>query len=257
MSSDQTEELEPPTFRLPENPDRFELWTVRLPRNVDLQELHGCHVDVNLSSSRQPEVPTFKNTNGKKCTFQFGDPIENESFRLLLPKEIDEDAMEDDDERFLYPSNMSFRRHVRIAPTIGKTGELDVAPSTENAPEPVDPMRHAYASVPQKKGLKRRWVPMGATPIIEPRQERLSAVKKEEIGNGHGKDESAKKKPRKNGEKRTKSEEISKAKTGDQLVIKHDDDAVVKDEDKDADKKKAKKARKKEKKAKKEKKKHR
>jgi hypothetical protein len=182
------EELAPPTFRLPENPDRFELWTVRLPRDVDPADLNGCHLQLNLQQDQE-----FAGRNGKKYTFQWGDPVENESFRLLLPKEPDDDDSDDDDDRFLYPTKMKFQRHVKIAAAIENTEDVDLAPSAAKAPPPVDDIRHAYASIPQRKGLKRRWTPLGGPKIEVERTTRSDMIRQNDgdtiMMHGNGCDE--------------------------------------------------------------------
>jgi hypothetical protein len=73
MSGPKVEEdIDPPTFRLPKNPDRFEfLWTVRLPRDVDPADLNGCRLQLDLQQDQE-----FASRNGKKHTFQWGDPVE-------------------------------------------------------------------------------------------------------------------------------------------------------------------------------------
>ena len=201
------EELQAPTFRLPENQDRFELWTVRLPRQVDLQSLHGQSVTMSKKSP-QPL--------GTDYTMAWGDAGENESFRLLLPQDDEDDEMNDDEARFLYPHTKGFRKHVNVA-LVG-THPTELAPA--EAPPPVDPMRHAYASVPQKKGLKRRWAPLGGGGPPVTTTTRMRPPKEEEKTDGAAQ--------RTNGVKRVAKE------------LSEDDSVVVKEENGTHEKKKKK-----------------
>jgi hypothetical protein len=166
----------PPSFRLADDvaaeSSRFELWTVRLPQAVDSDDINGLELSVSDPSSQNFE------SNGSKYTFQWGHPVENESFRLLLPKtkeekkkekssdsdSDDDDSDDDDDERYyLYPTNIPFTKHVNVVSAVPLQAETDLAPRVENAPAALVPIRRAYQHVPPKKGLKRRWMPLGST----------------------------------------------------------------------------------------------
>lgn len=167
----------PPSFRLAEDvaaeSSRFELWTVRLPQAVDSDDINGFELSVADPSSQNFE------SNGSKYTFQWGHPVENESFRLLLPKSKDEkekqkdkgsdsdsdddDSDDDDDEQYyLYPIKIPFTRHVNVVAAVPLLAETELAPRVDNAPAALVPIRHAYHHVPPKKGLKRRWMPLGS-----------------------------------------------------------------------------------------------
>jgi hypothetical protein len=193
--------LDPPTFRFfnvqknggsssSDDSSRYELWTIRLPSIVSTEDLEGC--SLQLDSSNNPVVSSSSlESKGSKYSFQWGHPVENVSFRVLVPSsapvkdgssssssssedEYDSpcDESSDDDERipkdkFLVPSSAPFQRHVNVVMTAGVTvSETDVAPRRGHAPtaDGVDPIRHAYSHVPQKTGLlKRRWMPLGST----------------------------------------------------------------------------------------------
>jgi hypothetical protein len=126
-------------------------------------------------SATDPASQHFE-SNGSKYTFQWGHPVENESFRLLLPKSKDEkakkddsdsdsddDSDDDDDEQYyLYPTKIPFTRHVNVVEAVPLQAETELAPRIDNAPAAVVPIRRAYHHVPPKKGLKRRWMPLGS-----------------------------------------------------------------------------------------------
>jgi hypothetical protein len=164
----------PPSFRLDDDfaaeSSRYELWTVRLPQAVDSDDINGLELSVADPSSQNFE------SNGLKYTFQWGHPVENESFRLLLPKEKVEkdakgsgsdsdsdDSSDDDDEQYyLYPTKVPFTRHVNVVAAVPLQAETELAPRIDNAPAALVPIRRAYHLFPQKMGLKRRWMPLGS-----------------------------------------------------------------------------------------------
>ena len=160
----ENENVDLPKFRLPPDfdPDQFELWTVRLPHQVDLSSLEGSHIEVN-------ELITQSNNN---YAIQWGDPVENESFRLLLAASESSDKSSDDDDadnnnssqQFLYPCRYSFARHVQIGSILLDDDEEDEMETDGHHPQ----RRRAYASIPQKQGLKRRWMPLGSGNVSPP-----------------------------------------------------------------------------------------
>jgi DNA-directed RNA polymerase I subunit RPA34.5 len=150
--------LDIPSFTLPLNDDRYELWTVRLPTAVNLNDMHS--VSFRLTSD-DPDgeaiLPrnTFQTNGGSKYAFQLGHAVENESFRLLLPALSDED-----NDKLMVTAPSTFQKHVNV---------VLVPPSIHDDEAPSMPLeqaqrRRAYAPVPQKTGLKRRWLPFGAAP---------------------------------------------------------------------------------------------
>jgi hypothetical protein len=167
----------PPSFRLPDDFDssRYELWTVRLPVAAEADDINGLELALSDPSSQNFE------SNGSKYTFQYGHPVENESFRLLLPKEKDKDDKDsdsgddsddsddekDDEKLYLYPTKIPFTRHVNVVAAVPMQAETELAPRLDNAPKPVVTVRRAYQHVPQKKGLKRRWMPEGSSVVID------------------------------------------------------------------------------------------
>lgn len=172
VSDDKT--LDPPTFRLPatdlsngNNENRYELWTIRLPSAVDIQDLEGSSLQLDPSN---PSSSNFE-SNGIKYSFQWGHSVENESFRVLVPAATAKDDSDESDsdsdeggkkkkERYLIPLPTPFQRHLNVVTAV-TLSETDLAPRVDNAPTAIDDVRRAYAHVPQKTGLKRRWMPLG------------------------------------------------------------------------------------------------
>jgi hypothetical protein len=184
----------PPSFRLDDDfaaesngssknnaSSRYELWTVRLPQAVDSDDVNGLELSVADPSSQNFE------SNGLKYTFQWGHPVENESFRLLLPKskvekdkkgsdsDSDDESDDDDEQYYLYPTKVPFTRHVNVVAAVPLQAETELAPRIDNAPAALVPIRRAYHHVPQKKGLKRRWMPLGSA-LAEPKAQGAVAV---------------------------------------------------------------------------------
>lgn len=157
--------LPPPTFALPEDmEEEYELWSVRLPSQLDLSSLQN--VKLKISENKGP-MGTFESENQSYGLVQ-GHAVENESFRLLLPEDEDSDDVSDDDssdkQKFLRPSSITFARHVNVVDTacIQEIPDVELAPRLEKAPTTVDPIRRSYTPIAQKSGLKRRWMPLGA-----------------------------------------------------------------------------------------------
>jgi DNA-directed RNA polymerase I subunit RPA34.5 len=146
--------LDIPSFALPLNEDRYELWTIRMPSAVNFSDIHNMsfHLANDDSQTILPQN-TFALKDGSKYAFQSGHPVENESFRLLLPT-----STSDDDEKLMVTSRSTFQKHFNVV-LVPATNDESAAPSTalEHSHR-----RRAYAPVPQKTGLKRRWLPFGA-----------------------------------------------------------------------------------------------
>lgn len=185
--------LEPPTFQLPDDVgapnSRWEVWSVRLPDGVSLADLDGSSTTVIGSTSTVIET-----SNGRSLVFQKGDPCENACFRILQPatkgdrrnnlsssneedpsddsdsSDHDDDKDDDDDDEdskmYYQPSPVTFARHWNVVSYLPPLVETELAPSLDSAPTPsqhITTLRHAYAPVPQRTGLKRRWTPIGGT----------------------------------------------------------------------------------------------
>jgi hypothetical protein len=144
--------LEPTTFTLPDIDEDYELWTIRMPVSVDHTGLHG----VKLSLDKK--VLGMIQSGGHKFGVVLGDAFENESFRVLVEA----------DDNLMIPTTVPFGKHLNLvhADAIKEIPQTDLAPGIDRAPVPVDPIRKAYSVVPQKTGLKRRWMPSGAPPAL-------------------------------------------------------------------------------------------
>lgn len=162
-SNEQTS-FDIPTFRLPKDfetdPDRYELWTLRLPTDVPFDALEGVKINIQKEASVEFE------SNDKRYQISWGDSVENESFRLLASSQNgnDDDSDDDDSEKsngkkatFIYPITRSFSRHLNIMESLEKMDERTLAPTQEEAPRAVDPLRIPYVPVAQRTNLRRRW----------------------------------------------------------------------------------------------------
>lgn len=179
--------LDIPNFSLEEktfDSSRYELWSIRLPTSMPIQDLDGCELAVPASASRivpcgsvaadtseDAKPVSFTAKDEQKYSFRWGHFVENDSFRVMLPKEEegeDEEEMQDTDpsSKYLRPSSVSFQRHINVVYHTEEVSETKLAPGITNAPKPSlqegMKMRIAYESVPQKSGLKRRWMPLGS-----------------------------------------------------------------------------------------------
>jgi hypothetical protein len=129
-----------------------------------------------------------------------GDTFENDTFRVLEPlsgrkkknqrgdddgsdsasasdsdddnpnkkrKENDKDLDDEVMKKLLRPSSKPFTRHFNVLKAFTHMSETQMAPL--NGPDPIDPMRHAYEPIPQRMGLKRRWMPFGVKKPIPAR----------------------------------------------------------------------------------------
>jgi hypothetical protein len=61
--------------------------------------------------------------------------------------------------RCLHFSSKPFTRHFNVIKDFPHMSETQMAPL--KGPKSVEPMRRAYTPIPQRKGLKRRWIPPG------------------------------------------------------------------------------------------------
>ena len=135
--------LDPPTFSLPDSGE-YEVWTIRMPREMDIAALNGIKLDVANNI-----LGHFQSKNDESYGLVMGPSIENETFRILVPSSSDP--------MMLVPSQSGFDRHVTVVHQNAIQTETEVAPRVETAPSPHCLVRHAYSHVPQKKGMKRRW----------------------------------------------------------------------------------------------------
>jgi len=98
-ASSAHQDLEPPPFRLPEDfheePDRYELWSLRIPSSVKLDDLHGKSISVRAGGagggSSWRSIPSEEGnqftSNGTTYAFRAGHAVENELFRVLFPEQ--------------------------------------------------------------------------------------------------------------------------------------------------------------------------
>ncbi len=167
--------------------DRYELWTVRVPVSMKVEELNGVTIDLNALRNGRMEL-----SDGKYVLSQ-GESNENETFRVLVPEsgknsdsgsdsnsDSDSSSFSDSDDEdeakkkkksenknnnkfLLYPSRKGFSRHLNIHKNLlERKTEAELAPS--KGPDPVGcKLKHSYSHIPQRKGLKRRWMPFGNT----------------------------------------------------------------------------------------------
>ena len=142
-SSNDPLRLDPPSFSLPNSGD-FQVWSVRMPKDMDISSLHGVELDLTNSV-----LGHFKSKEDDEYGLTVGNPTEIESFRWLLSL----------DKKTLVPSKVGFDRHINIVhmSVLRDRLETDVAPRIEMAPVPDCLVRYAYTSVPQRTNLKRRW----------------------------------------------------------------------------------------------------
>jgi hypothetical protein len=169
-----------PDFDFDESNEDIELWTVRVPRRFPTKSLGGLVIELD---SGKPVA--FTAEDGNKYLLEEGEKDGRDCFRALIPwdgdkkkkdkdiKDSDDDDSDDDDDDDeeetddkgynLQPTCRPFVRHFDVVADYERKTDRQVAPL--KGPEPVDRMRHAYAPVPQRTGLKRRWMPPGAKPV--------------------------------------------------------------------------------------------
>lgn len=170
-STDLTLQLDPPKFTVDGNDEDIELWAFRLPVSFPINALKG----VEVSTSGVTKV----SANGKDYRIELGETEYTDSFRVLVPKDDgdersgNESSSSDDDEneandtrklRKLVPLKRPFTKHFSILIDEPELSETQLAP--QEGPPPKEKMRSAYSHVPQRSGLKRRWMPLGvANPL--------------------------------------------------------------------------------------------
>ena len=178
-----------PTFQLPsdfeKHPNRYELWTVRLPIEIPLSDLDGMHVPLNQDGGDEQVFESGE----KRYAVSWGSQLENESCRLLVPPsknakptngdDFDDSSSEEEVEKqkegFLYPASRPFSRHLNINEHFASMGERTLAPPPQQAPPPTDFLRRAYVPVPQRTNLRRRWQMPGAR-VVETKRSSDSGV---------------------------------------------------------------------------------
>jgi hypothetical protein len=178
---------------------RYELWSVQLLGDgLTLQDLDGTHCSLDVSSNSQvsdgekDEMLTstsIQTTNGgneyvlqlppKRTSDDGPGAAANDWMRLIYPakkkkrrtvtvsaadsSESDSDSDDDNrdqanDEFSHRPYGLPFLRHCSIISHHRPAEE----PSGKDGPPAHVAIRRAYEPVPQRSGLKRRWVPFGA-----------------------------------------------------------------------------------------------
>jgi len=178
-----------PEFDIDESNEDIELWSIRVPRRFATKSLDGLELELD---SGKPVA--FTGEDGTKYLLEEGETAGRDCFRALIPWDGDEkkkkkketakdledsdsgsdDDDDDDDEDNkeeaeedkgynLQPTCKPFVRHFDVIVDYDRQTDRQVAPL--KGPEPADKMRHAYAPVPQRTGLKRRWMPPGTKPV--------------------------------------------------------------------------------------------
>ena len=177
-------EIKPPEYDPSEEDDDVEYFYLRAPAHLDVSEImNGVTLNLDITSldksssqSTHTVISEFKSeVNNKEYSLSLMGSKETEGMRLLVPDNDDEDK--------LIPFK-PFRGQINLTEIVTCPGEkavdsssniqtdLLLAPAVERAPKPafgqsgngaVDKMRLAYVHVPQRDGLKRRWVIPGSS----------------------------------------------------------------------------------------------
>jgi hypothetical protein len=174
---------------------RYELWSVQLLGDgLTLQDLDGTHCSIDVSAHTQGSdgggdeviisAAIQASTEGQKYVLQVPPNglgvAANDSMRLIYPakkkrrvaarsasvsSDTDSDSDDDDDshdganDEFSHrPSRQQFVRHCSI---ISHHRPAEEPSSKDGGSPPRVAIRRAYEPVPQRSGLKRRWVPFG------------------------------------------------------------------------------------------------
>lgn len=174
---------------------RYELWSVQLLGDgLTLQDLDGTHCSIDVSanpqgSSGESDEMIISTTiqasaGGQKYVLQVPPNglgvAANDSMRLIYPakkkrrvaarsasdsSESDGDSDDDDDSHDQANGEFSHRpsqqHFVRNCSIISHHRPADEPSSKDGASPPRVAIRRAYEPVPQRSGLKRRWVPFG------------------------------------------------------------------------------------------------
>jgi len=178
-----------------DNDNRYELWTVRIPVGMKIDELNGVEINLKALQTGRMEL-----NNGKYVLSQ-GESNENETFRVLVPDgdDSDDDSSNSDSNSnsnsnkfLLHPSRKGFSRHFNVHKNIlERKTEAELAPS--KGPDPIGcTLKHSYSHIPQRKGLKRRWMPLGnkqGAIAIDPKFVTLKAEKVPKTENNTDKEE--------------------------------------------------------------------
>lgn len=171
--------LDPPTFKLPsdfeENPDDYEIWSLRVPVRFDMSSLDGTILNLNLTEKdkkgKDIGVTSFE-IGENKYSLNLGNSAETENIRILTALEDDDD---EDNEKGMIPLKVQIKKHFNLVHIPkSKTKDIDLAPSVERAPHvdmPAIQMRIPYSKIDQVKGLKRRWQVPGASAEYTPQAE--------------------------------------------------------------------------------------
>mmetsp|Transcript_8184 Transcript_8184/g.9534 ORF Transcript_8184/g.9534 Transcript_8184/m.9534 type:complete len:225 (+) Transcript_8184:32-706(+) len=217
MPSSSTENsalLPPPSFQLPEdfdeNPEDYEVWSMRAPVKFDLSVLNGCALQFNLgqdgrrAKGERNYVTTFE-LGGEKYSITKEDVNEVSSCRILA-------ASGDEDGKGMKPLPVPFTKHFSVVKTTNANiTDVDLAPSSERATN-VDmdtlQMRIPYTHIDQKKNLKRRWNVMGANATWVPPPESPTVVP---MNTTSPSPSSSKKKSDKSGKKKKEKKTAKKA----------------------------------------------
>jgi DNA-directed RNA polymerase I subunit RPA34.5 len=138
--------IPPSNFCLPEDDSEYEIWTFRLPVSLDHNALNG----IKLSLDKKV-IGTTEN-NGKSYGIVEVDGIQQESFRVLVKEE---------NANYMVP--VPIQRHWTLVQkdSLQEAPQTILAPGIDRAPVPVESICKAYTPIPQKSGLKRRWMPSG------------------------------------------------------------------------------------------------
>jgi hypothetical protein len=217
QSSTKPIQLKVPSFSLKSrviDSDRYELWSIRLPASLPVEALDGCElavpsvaascasggpvaapVDEDPSTAKKnnkEHLASFSTQKGDIFALRWGNPVENETFRVLVPHPRHNRAGDDDDDKdedyredgqddsdkqsesdkgSLIPARKPFKRHMNVVSFLEEQSAMKMAPGADRAPEPnvrttvtgapQVKLRRAYESVQQKAGLKQRWIPLG------------------------------------------------------------------------------------------------
>lgn len=167
-----------PSFVLPEDKERYEIWSVRVPVAIDVGKIfHGKTMPLrgvvgnngSLKSDRSV-LCTFEGSNSVSCAMIQCSRSEVDCYRILTKDINGKGGTSNGEESVMLPLG-TFDRHTSIIemPNNGKlhsrTTQEVFASSAEHAPEPSDrtTFRSAYSHVEQVQGLKRRWRPLGSS----------------------------------------------------------------------------------------------
>ena len=203
--------LDPSSFRLPEdfeeNPDDYELWSVRAPIKLDMSALNDVALQFNLKNRKKAGVDPVIATvaiHGETYGLAEGHKKEVASLRILKEESDEEDG------KGMVPMPIEFQRHFTfVESSRANIADIDLAPSCERAPE-VDTektkMRVPYTPIAQRSGLKRRWNMMGSNAKYTAPPQKIEKKTKSSVI------ESTKKESKKKSKSKSKSKSSEKKK---------------------------------------------